>query len=137
MTTRWITLLLAFAFLAAPALAGDKMDIRLVAILPGVPADSTGVDDIVGLLKKNLGENRYDLAGQDSISLPANQTKVSLAHVILLCSGSQKNLQISVSTRTSKGKSLIDTNVSLEDGKPFLLGGTGKKTKFVLVFVTK
>ena len=131
-------LLLSFVLLAClgiAAEAGSQVSVRLVAIMPGPSSDSSGVNDVLDALKNNIGENRYLLSAEDKISLPADKQTVTLAHVTLVCSGTQKNFQILVST---KGKQVINTNVELEDGKPFLLGGTaGKKSKFVLVFVAK
>lgn len=120
--------------LTASVHAGSQIDVRLVTILPGSSSDSSGVDDIIGVLKKNIGENRYSVAGQDTIGLPASGQTSDLGNVLLTCSGDQKNLQITVST---KGKVIVNTNVELESGKPFILGGTQGKTKFVLVFVAK
>ena len=121
--------------LGPAAEAGSEVSVRLVAILPGPAADSVGVNDVVDVLKKNIGDNRYLLSAEEKISLPADKQRVALTDVLLVCSGDQKNFQISVSR---KGKQLINTNVELEDGKPFILGGTsGKKSKFVLVFVVK
>jgi len=112
-----------------------QVSVRLVAILPGPSSDSVGVNDVLDALKNTIGEKRYLLSAEDKIVLPADQQRVSLAHVTLVCSGTQKNFQISVSL---KGKQVINTNVELEDGKPFILGGTsGNKSKFALVFVVK
>ena len=131
-------LVLSFLLLALPAVAvqaGNQVSVRLIAILPGPSSDSSGVNDVLDVLKNNIGENRYLLSAEDKVSLPADKQELVLAHVTLVCSGTQKSFQISVST---KGKQVINTNVELEDGKPFILGGTaGKKSKFVLVFVAK
>ena len=132
---RWLLSLVLLMGLAATAQAGSQVSIRLVAILPGPSSDSVGVDDVLAVLKKNIGENRYMVSAEDKISLPADNQAVSLVDVTVVCSGTQKDLQISV---RHKGKQLINTNVSLEDGKPFILGGaSGKKSKFVLVFVAR
>jgi hypothetical protein len=132
------SLVLSFLLLVGmgvAANAGSEVSVRLVAILPGPSSDSSGVNDVLDVLKNNIGENRYLVSAEDKISLPADNQIVGLAHVTLTCSGTQKNFQISVST---KGKQVINTNVELEDNKPFILGGTaGKKNKFVLVFVAK
>jgi len=135
MMKRLILSFLLLACLGPVAEAGSEVSVRLVAILPGPAADSVGVNDVVDVLKKNIGDNRYLLSAEEKISLPADKQRVALTDVLLVCSGDQKNFQISVSR---KGKQLINTNVELEDGKPFILGGTsGKKSRFVLVFVVK
>lgn len=134
-------LILSFLLLTCLAAAADpgantgaQVSVRLVAIMPGPASDSSGVNDILDALKNTLGDKRFLLSAEDKIVLPADQQRITLEHVTLVCSGTQKNLQISVSI---KGKQVISTNVELEDGKPFILGGTAKKSRFALVFVVK
>jgi len=132
---RSIPMFLLMACLAVSVRAGNEVSVRLVAVQPGPSSQSIGVDDVLDVLKKNLGENRYMVSAEDKIKLPADKQSITLAPVLLICSGNQKSLQISVRT---KSKEVINTNVELEDGKPFILGGTsGKKSKFILVFVVK
>jgi len=132
-------LVLSFLLLAGMAVAGDppggQVSVRLVAILPGPASDSVGVNDVLDALKNTIGDKRYLVSAEDKIDLPADKQKLTLEHVTLVCTGTRKDFQITVSL---KGKQVINTNVELEAGKPFILGGTsGNKSKFALVFVVK
>lgn len=127
--------LVLFMALALPALAGGQVSIRLVAVLPGNSSDSVGVNDILGALRKNVGENRYLAEIENTIKLPADKQEVPMVDVSVVCSGDRDNLEIVV---RRNNKAIITTTVTLDPGKPFILGGIGgKKNKYILVFVAK
>jgi hypothetical protein len=127
--------LVLFVASVLPVLAGGQVSVRLVAMLPGNASDSVGVDDVLGALKKNIGEHRYLAEVENSINLPANKQEVPMVEVSVIGSGDKDNFQIEI---RRKNKAIINTTVKLDPGKPFILGGIdGKKGKYILVFVIR
>ena len=129
---------LAFLCLCAwtlPAMAGSSMSIRLVEASAQGKGDSSGLEDVVDVLKKNLPLPFYTLVDRTRISLPANGKPLNLGSYTITCTGSQDALVIVVQQGARK---LLQTSVKLDNKSPLVLGGfPSEKGKMVLVFVVK
>ena len=135
MKTQMIIALLFTTFMVSTCLAGDNLSIQLIEASNKKDATSSGVQNIISILKKSLPYNSYNLVASGSTKLPTRKTTQKLGEYIVSCSGKQKNLSIKV---TRKKQTLLNTTVNLSDNKPFMLGGfPSKNGKFILVFIAK
>lgn len=134
MRTRYAAILLLCAW-ALPALAGDRISVRLVEATNDGKGDGTGIEDVVNVLKKNLSYQNYVLVSRTSIALPARGEAQKVGKYSVICSGTQENLSILVQQGSKK---LLQTTVKLDDGTPLVMGGfPSGKGKMVLVFVAE
>jgi hypothetical protein len=119
---------------AIPAMAGD-LSIRLVEATNGEGVSSSGLEDVVEVLKRNLAYQNYTLAGEATVGLPAKGETRQLRNYTVVFSGPKDNLSITVKQGS---KRLLATTVKIESGTPLILGGFPSKTgKMVLVFVAE
>ena len=123
-------------FLLAPSLclAGERLSIRLVeASNDGKGA--AGVEDIAGMLRKNINYQSFALLGRGSMPLPAQNAASRIGAYTVTGSGPQNNLSIRV---RKGGSEVLSTTVRLKDRTPLVVGGfPGGKGKMVLVFVAE
>jgi hypothetical protein len=125
--------LLCLSVVAAPALAGSSLSIRLVRASNSAQGNGAGLEDVISVLKKSLVYSSYTLAGSASTALPARNSSRRLGPYTVTCNGPQGALAISV--RHGR-RELLKTSVSLRDGKPLILGGfPDAGGKLVLVFI--
>ena len=119
---------------AAPCRAGRALSIRLVHAGNKQQGSSAGLTDVMHVLR-TLRYNHYRLVSSSSLRLPANNATTSLGGYGVRCSGPQNSLKITV---TRGSRSLVNTTVSLRDGKPIILGGLpSQEGKLILVFVVR
>lgn len=134
MKIRYAAVLLICAW-ALPALAGDRVSVRLVEATNDGKGDGAGLEDVVKVLKKNLSYQNYALVSRTSIALPAKGDAQKVGGYSVICSGTQANLSILVKHGSKK---LLQTTVKLDDGTPLVMGGfPSGKGKMVLVFVAE
>lgn len=120
--------------LAATAVAGNTLSIRLVEARTGKPHQGPGLADVAGTLK-SMRYNQFTLVGSRTVRLPAPATANRLGDYTVVCSGRQDGLQIVM----RKGRhSLLTTTVRLRDGKPVVIGGfPAGNAKHLLVFLAQ
>jgi len=130
-----VVALVCAVLLAAPCRAGSQVSIRLVEASNDGSGSPSGLNDVAGTLRDSLGFNRCSLIASAVIVLPVTRQTRQLGEYQVLCVGPQRSLSIEVSRG---GKRLLKTNVSLQDGKPLLLGGFPSPIgKQVLVFLAR
>ncbi len=119
---------------AAPCEAGRSLSIRLVHASNKQKGNNAGLQDVIQVLR-TLRYNHYRLVASASLGLPPGNGAASLGGYTVRCSGPQKSLKITV----SRGRrQLVNTTVSLRDGKPIILGGLpSQEGKLILVFVAR
>lgn len=126
--------LLIACLTASSSFAGSALSIRLVHATNQQQGSTRGLDDVAHVLKQSLPYNHFRLAASRSMGLPANGAQ-SLDGYSVQCEGAQNSLKITVSRG---GRRLVNTSVSLRDGKPFVLGGLpSSEGKLILVFVAR
>ena len=130
-----LLLCLGILCLAAPAMAGSDLSIRLVEASNSGRGSPSGLNDISGILKESLGFDSAVLIASSWIRLPADRQSRALADYSVTCSGPHNKLSISVQRG---GKPLLKTGVALQDGKPLIVGGFPTPAgKHVLVFLLR
>ena len=135
MNTRFYTVVLLTLLMASTSLAGNNLSIRLVEAGNRKKASSSGVPDVISILKKSFSYNSYNLTASGRMTLPAKKSTQKLGEYVVTCSGKQKNLSIRV---MHNNKTIINTTVSLHDNKPVMVGGfPAKNGEFILVFIAK
>lgn len=126
----WIMLLTATGI----AEAGSQLSIRLIHASNSASGGSPAPSDIANVLKRSLPYKHFSLQGSTSISIPAGGSR-TLKSYSITCKGEQSNMLITVK---GGGRTLVNTKVTLKDGKPFIVGGLPSKGgKEILVFVAK
>jgi hypothetical protein len=120
------------AFLAVTGWSGTTLSVRLVEASPKPASSSVGLEDVVGILSRNLPYASFTLQDSQTIALPANQS-VSMGGFSVTCTGAQQELQLAIKR---DGRALISTILRLNDGTPLIVGGfpsANGKQIFVLV----
>jgi len=103
---------------AVMAQAGNALLIRLVRAT-GTPNVDPAVQDVVQAMSGSFAFKGFSLKAQTTIPLPAAQD-AQLGEYTVGCKGAQDRLSI----RVIRGKRpLLETVVSLVDGKPLVVGG--------------
>ena len=126
---------LCAASLTAVALAGSDISIRLAEASNSGRGSPAGMNDVSGIIKESLGFDSCTFVASAWIRLPADRQTRALADYSVVCSGPQNRLSISVQRG---GKSLLKTNVALQDGKPLILGGFPSGSgKHVFIFLVR
>lgn len=119
---RWIVglvFLLGLPGLAARAAA--PLSVRLVEAANDREEVTPALRDVVPMLRNNLPFRRFTLLDQTTVKLPSAGHQAELAGGFLLrVQGSQDRLSV---TLERHGKVEIQTVLSLQNGKPFVLGG--------------
>jgi len=124
----WVTV-------ALPAVAGDRVNIRLVEATRGDSAAAAGLEDVQELLQNNLNYQAFALLASGSAPLPSKGNKLALGALNIELQGYQTDLYIKIRQGDRK---LMQTSVSLEDGVPLILGGfPSDGGKYVLIFVAE
>lgn len=114
--------------------AGSSLSVRLVHASNKQPGNGAGLGDVIHVLR-TLRYKNYRLVSASSLRLPANNATTSLSGYSVRCSGPQSGLKITVSRGN---RQLVNTTVSLRDGKPIILGGLPSgEGKLILVFVAR
>ena len=132
-TRRFVVLLILVCLASAPAFAGNSLSIRLVHAT-AQQADARGLEDVVSVLKRSLPYGYFRLTSSTSMPLPADTSR-SMDGYTVNCKGAQTALRITV---TKGNRSLVNTTVSLRNGKPVILGGLpASEGKLILVFVAR
>ena len=115
--------------------AGDSVSIRLVHASNNGEGLEKGLEDIGKILQSQLSFKKYEMVDHKICSLPADKTIKMTFGYLVKCLGTQDNLTINVSR---KKKELLKTTVSLQDGKPLILGGfPGEGGRLLLILLTK
>jgi hypothetical protein len=113
-------LMIGLLTLAATAATAETLKINMVkASNKGDRMVDAKLKPFENLLKSNLPFKRFELVDSKSLSLPGDKT-VPLKDYALSCSGSAANLTIKVA---HKGKQVMNSKVSIEAGKPLIVGG--------------
>ena len=137
MKTMLLGVLLMAVVLAVPSFAGDQLSVRLVEVKYSDADQKTdaGLEDVIGILKRNLASAHYRLADSCVVALPVNET-LTLGEYTLKCSGTEKDLSVTV---LRFGKQVLRTaKVPVQGRKPFIIGGLpGKTGLMMLVFLAK
>lgn len=133
---RWGRRLCAVALLSAlpvlTAQAGGVLSVRLVEAHNRPRSQANKPFGMSSLLESNLPYKQYDLLQERSMSLPASGA-VTLREFSVRCSGPQNNLKVTI---LRNGKVVLDTTLSLRDGKPVFLGGfPSQKGKLLIALV--
>ncbi len=124
-------LLLLFSVWSAQA--ADSVLIRLVEAVQEGPSDTSGIEDVVRLLKETLGVTHYRLRAQTSMALPAENVTRSLSEYAVTCTSGQDKSRLAVTVRYG-GRELLTTEISLKSNSPVVLVlSSGKKRSMVLV----
>ncbi len=111
----WATCLLLGA---ASAQAGNALLIRLVRA-SNTPNVDPAVQDVVQAMSGSFAFKGFSLKAQTTVPLPASGES-HLGEYTVGCTGRQNQLSI----RVTRGKrQMLDTVVSLVDGKPLVVGG--------------
>jgi len=130
---RFLALVALVCLACGSVFAGDSLSIRLVHATAN-QSDAGGLQDVVSVLKRSLPYDYFRLVSSTSMPLPADTSR-SLDGYTVKCKGAQNALRITV---TKGNRSLVNTSVSLRDGKPVILGGLpASEGKLILVFVAK
>jgi hypothetical protein len=137
MTMRLLAALLV-AGLALAAKAGPdgaQLSLRLVEASNSGRGSPPALNDVSGILKGSLGFDSCTFLASGWVRLPADRQTRTLAEYAVTCSGPQAKLSIAV---RRGGKPVLKTTVSLQDGKPLLVGGfPAAAGKHVLVFLVQ
>lgn len=113
--------------------AGSELFIRLVRAST-IPNVDPAVQDVVQAMSGSFAFKGFSLKAQTTVPLPTNAV-VSLGDYTIACSGSQKQLSIRV---TRDKRQMVDTVVSLVDGKPLVVGGfPAMDGHYLLVFTAR
>lgn len=117
----------------ATAQAGNALFIRLVRA-NNTPNVDPAVQDVVQAMSGSFAFKGFSLKAQITVPLPA-AGKVNLGEYMVVCTGSQSQLNI----RVLQGKrQMLDTVVALVDGKPLVLGGfPAADGQYLLVFMAR
>jgi len=130
-----ICILLCYLGAFGNCLAGNSVSIRLVHASNSGEGVEKGLEDIGKILQSQLAFKKYEMVDRKSCSLPADKTIKMTFGYLVKCLGTQENLTINVS---QKKKELLKTTVSLQDGKPLILGGfPGEGGKLLLILLAK
>ena len=126
---------LLLILVTAPAIAGERLTVRMVE----ASNDGSGVHpeakDIAGVLNKSLVYKDFALLACASLTIPVKGRTIKLSSYSVTCSGKQDSMKIVV--RRGK-KEVLNTTVKLQDKKLVILGGfPSKKGKLILVFLVK
>jgi hypothetical protein len=119
-STRLLVLSLVAALTALPVFAAEALTIRLVRASNGDGGMSEGLGDLQGILSGNLPFNRFQLIDSQTVLLPASSTVQLAGGFAVRCNGRQTALSVAVSRQ---GRQALSTTISLERGKPLILGG--------------
>ena len=109
---------LAMGLVAAGAMAGDTLSIRLVRADNQAGVDPS-VQDVVQAMSKDFAFKGFHLEAQTTLTLPAAKP-VTLGTYQVECTGTTKALRVKVSR---DNKPVLNATVTLVAGKPVLLGG--------------
>lgn len=136
---RFVARLAVLLWLGLPVLAaeaGAPLSVRLVEAANDREEVSPALRDVVPMLRSNLPFRRFTLLDQATVKLPSTGQQAGLAGGFLLnVQGSQDRLSV---TLERHGKVLIQTVLSLQNGKPFVLGGFPQGAgKLLLVLVVR
>lgn len=109
--------------------------IRLVEAFNSNQASvSSGLQDVSGILKKNLRFNSFKLLGSNIVNLPAN-APVTIGPYQLILTGDSGNLSVRV---LKDRKNIFQSKVKLIQNSPVLIGGfQGKTGKIIFIFNSK
>lgn len=105
-------------FLTATLQAGETVLVRLVRA-SNVPGIDPAVQDVKQAMSDNFAFKGFSLQDQKTFTLPADTT-FTLGEYSIKCQGSQRQLKIFVGQNK---KLLVNTDVTLIDGKPLVVGG--------------
>ena len=130
-----LTVLLLICVMASSACAADTLFIRLVRASNTDEGIDPQLRDVVQMLRRTLVFKSYSLIGAARHRLPTKGMESRLAEFSVRCSGTQRNLRITV----RRGRSvLLNTTVDLKDNIPLVLGGfPGKGGHQVLIFLAE
>lgn len=116
---RFKTVILLFSLLAAaPVWAGQELSVRLVEASNRKPTRKLG--DGFGFMRSNLPFSQFETVDRKSMPLPAAGEVQLQGGFRVVCSGDQFNLTVSIYRH---GALQLTTILSLQDGKPAVLGG--------------
>jgi len=106
---------------AGVAAAGERLSIRLVEARQGEREElAPQLRDVARLLRDNLPYAAYELLDSRTVSLPAKGA-VPMAHEFTLyCYGMEDQLSL---TLDHGGRVVLQTQIALREGRPFILGG--------------
>jgi hypothetical protein len=114
----WLAWVACLLLGGVTAQAGNALLIRLVRA-SNTPGIDPAVQDVVQAMGANFTFKGFSLKAQTTVTLPASG-QVRLGDYTVACSGAQKQLSI----RVTRGKQqMLETVVSLVDGKPIVVGG--------------
>lgn len=121
--------------LALSCQAGSVLTVRLVEGLPANTGSPQGLEDVIGALKNTQMAASFRLLDSTTIALPAAAEAHAMGGLTIQCAGEPKNLSITV---FKGGKQMLKTTLTLQDKKPFILGGLGgRRGKMVLIFLLR
>lgn len=131
-TLRTSFLAMAITASALTGWGGTALSVRLVEASPKTSNSSGGLEDVVGILARNLPYTSFTLQGEQTLTLPTRQT-VQIGGFTVTCTGTQQELQLAIQRG---GRVLISTILRLQDSTPVIVGGfpsANGKQIFVLV----
>jgi hypothetical protein len=132
----WAAMPLLFA-LACPlqASAGQTVSVRLVEAHGEGQGLSPALNDVAGMLRKNLPYPRFDLLDSRNLKLPSDGTLQMRGGITMQYGGSAGAFRVAM----RRGKTpLLSTTIALTKGRPFILGGfKGSRGRVLVLLVLK
>jgi len=131
-----LTAAMLFLLLAAhPAIAGNRLSIRLVKASNTEGGSAAGLSDVIKTLADSLPYKHFSLVASGTMPLPARGSVQQLGGYTVECDGAQSKLSIKVKRR---GKTVLRKSANLPDGTHLIVGGfPAADGKLILVFVAK
>ena len=126
-------ILCATGLLFGNGVRAETLWIRLVKASNAAEETDSRLADVLPALAKSLVFKSYSLVAATTIELPASGREVRLGVYSITCQGPARNLSIQIRHEDTP---LLYTTVSLQEGKPVLLGGfPATDGRMILVFV--
>ncbi len=133
------TCILALLLASLSAIAGDLLTVRLVHASYETGATDNALADIEPALRNQLPLTfkSYRMLDKRQIRLPAKTEQVLVNKLILRCEGPRQALRVMVDRQEDGAtREVLHTTLSLEDGKPLVIGGfPGEDGRLLLVFL--